>query len=164
MDELGARVRGFRHARGLTGSALARQAGIDAGQLSRIEHGQAKRPGHRTLANLAEALGVSVAELTGRPEPELVTLGEEFTTALRWAAFAPHLGDIDVERHLRTLTKLSPAARADIVAYARWRGQQEYVAARGAHPPRPFAEAQGEPPRVLGEPTEDEPRPAQAAS
>ena len=45
MDELGARVRGFRQARGLTGSALARQAGIDAGQLSRIEHGQAKRPG-----------------------------------------------------------------------------------------------------------------------
>ena len=164
MDELGARVRGFRQARGLTGSALARQAGIDAGQLSRIEHGQAKRPGHRTLANLADALGVSVAELTGRPEPELVSLGEEFTTALRWAAVAPDLGDIDVERHLRTLAKLSPAARADIVAYARWRGQQEYTAARGPHPPRPFAESAGGEPRVLGEPIEDEPRPAQAAS
>jgi len=164
MDELGARVRGFRQARGLTGSALARQAGIDAGQLSRIEHGQAKRPGHRTLANLAEALGVTVAELTGRPEPELVSIGEEFTTALRWAAFAPELTDLDVERHLRTLTKLSPAARADIVAYARWRGQQEYIAARGAPAPRTFAESAGEEPRVLGEPPEDESHPAQAAS
>jgi len=69
-----------------------------------------------------------------------------------------------VERHLRTLTKLSPAARPDIVAYARWRGQQEYTAARGAHPSRPFAESAGEEPRVLGEPTEDESHPAQAAS
>jgi transcriptional regulator with XRE-family HTH domain len=66
MDELGARVRGFRHARGLTGSALAHQAGIDAGQLSRIEHGQAKRPGPRPLANLAAALGVCRSRMSER--------------------------------------------------------------------------------------------------
>ncbi len=151
MDELGVRAQRIRKTQGLTLNAVAHAAGIDPGQLSRLEHGQAKRPGHRTLSNLAAALRVSVPELTGEAEPELLAAGEEFAIAHRWAQFVPDLADVDVESHLRTLAKLSPAARAEIVAYARWRGQQEHTAQRGAPPPRDFVERQGDRPRILGE-------------
>jgi hypothetical protein len=42
----------------------------------------------------------------------------------RWAALASHLRDINVEAYLRTLAQLTPAERADVVAYARWRASQ----------------------------------------
>src|SRR4051794_20915564 len=116
MDELGERAQRLRKTQGLSLNAVAHAAGIDPGQLSRLERGQAKRPGHRTLSNLAAALQVSVAELTGESEPELLTAGAEFVRAYRWAQLVPELGDVDVEGHLRTLARLSPRERAECVA------------------------------------------------
>ena len=125
MDELGARIRQLREKQGLGVREVARAAGIDPGQLSRLEHGQAKRPGHSTLTNLAAALQVTPAELTGIAEPALLTAGADFAAAHRWARLVGSLLDVDMEAHLHTLTELSPPARAHIMAYAQWRLQQE---------------------------------------
>lgn len=55
-------VRVWREHRGMTASALARQAGISAGYLSELEHG--KKPGSvATLSGLAKALAVDIDDL-----------------------------------------------------------------------------------------------------
>jgi transcriptional regulator with XRE-family HTH domain len=59
---VGDRVRAHRLAAGLTRAELTRRAGLGNTALRRLERGTV-RPISRTLARLAEALGVGVAEL-----------------------------------------------------------------------------------------------------
>jgi transcriptional regulator with XRE-family HTH domain len=60
---LGRVIASLRERRGLSQEALAEAAGITQSTLSRMERGQAQ-PDAYTLRRLAEALGVSVADLT----------------------------------------------------------------------------------------------------
>jgi transcriptional regulator with XRE-family HTH domain len=64
---LGHAVRDLRLGRDLTQEALAHAAGITVGHLSKIERGQSN-PGWETVAAIAEALSVSLAELAKHAE------------------------------------------------------------------------------------------------
>ena len=59
---LGARIRAFRQAQGLTLEKLAFESGLDKGHLSRLERGL-QSPRMSTLRPIAERLGVTVAHL-----------------------------------------------------------------------------------------------------
>jgi len=152
MVELGERVRALRERRGWNPRQLALAAGVDPAYVYRIEDG-GRRPSHQTLTNLAGALGVAVSDLTGQTEPELLTAGEDFATAHRWAALAPALADTDVEALLRTLAGLSPAARAEAVDYIAWRATRE-PAVRTYTDSSPAEN----PPRILGDTAPAHPR------
>ncbi|EFL12487.1 hypothetical protein SSMG_08157 [Streptomyces sp. AA4] len=67
--EIGARLRQAREARGISQQALADESGISQSFLSRLESGARLLTGRGLLETFAEALGCSVAELTGRPDP-----------------------------------------------------------------------------------------------
>lgn len=67
--EIGARIRQFREARGLTQVELANRLHISSGRLSNWEQG-ACRPNADILAKLCRALEVSPSELLDLPTPE----------------------------------------------------------------------------------------------
>lgn len=60
--QLGAAITSLRHSRELTIESLAADAGIHFTHLSRVEKGR-KSPTWDTVAAIAEALGVEVADL-----------------------------------------------------------------------------------------------------
>lgn len=62
---IGVEVRRLRKWRGMTLDALAGQAGLTKGYLSRVENGHVALERRTTLAKIAGALRVSVADLTG---------------------------------------------------------------------------------------------------
>lgn len=64
---LGQAVRGLRYERDLTQEVLAHDAGITVGHLSKIERGQSN-PTWETVAAIASALGISIADLARRSE------------------------------------------------------------------------------------------------
>jgi transcriptional regulator with XRE-family HTH domain len=68
---IGQRIRRFREERGLTPSALAEAAGVAKSYLSALEHDEdgvnQRRPSADTLYRLAEALGVAMSDLLGKP-------------------------------------------------------------------------------------------------
>jgi transcriptional regulator with XRE-family HTH domain len=64
VSAIGPKIRELREAAALTQEDLAHQAGISTSTLSRIERGNFQ-PRMDTLGKLAQALGVSVAELVG---------------------------------------------------------------------------------------------------
>jgi DNA-binding XRE family transcriptional regulator len=64
---LGAAIRELRRERGITQEALAHQAELTVGHLSMIERGHAN-PSWGAVVGLANALGVTVAELAQRSE------------------------------------------------------------------------------------------------
>lgn len=64
---LGQAIRDLRLQRDLTQETLAHGAGITVGHLSKIERGQSN-PTWETVAAIATALGVSVAELAKAAE------------------------------------------------------------------------------------------------
>jgi transcriptional regulator with XRE-family HTH domain len=66
-DFAGARVRYWRLKRGLSQKALAELAGLTQGYVSQIESGLKEVDKRSTLIRLADALQVSVADLTGQP-------------------------------------------------------------------------------------------------
>jgi transcriptional regulator with XRE-family HTH domain len=66
MDDLGQRLRRFRDERGWTQAALAEHAGVSKPYLSELESGAGRRPSGQILLKLADALGVTVADLLGR--------------------------------------------------------------------------------------------------
>lgn len=65
MQQLGARVRQARKHLRLRQGKLAEQAGIDAGNLSELEHGRKPSARIETLAALADVLQVSLDYLVG---------------------------------------------------------------------------------------------------
>jgi transcriptional regulator with XRE-family HTH domain len=66
MDDLGQRLRRFREERGWTQAALAEHAGVSKPYLSELEGSAGRRPSGQILLQLADALGVTVADLLGR--------------------------------------------------------------------------------------------------
>jgi transcriptional regulator with XRE-family HTH domain len=73
--EIGERIRAMRVAKGWTQSVLARKVGWAQGDLSELERGRfgPQGPSYRTLANIADALGI---ELLIRPDHYLLPLME----------------------------------------------------------------------------------------
>ena len=65
MQQLGARVRQARKRLGLRQGVLAEKAGLDAGNLSELEHGHKPSARIETLASLAHVLQVSTDYLLG---------------------------------------------------------------------------------------------------
>ncbi len=65
--DLGARLQGLRKDRHLTLERLAKASGVSKSMLSQIERGKVN-PTVATLWNLAQALGVEIAELLGGSE------------------------------------------------------------------------------------------------
>lgn len=84
---------------------MARQAGIDRSQVSRIESGVSTRPSGDILQRLALALETSVADLLEQPEP---VASAELPVSLRRLAELNRLSDEDVA----------------MLAAIRYRGQQ----------------------------------------
>ena len=71
MEGLGERLRRFRRQASLSQGELARRAGISKPYISELETGAGRRPSAEILLRLADALGITIAELLGRPlEPE----------------------------------------------------------------------------------------------
>jgi transcriptional regulator with XRE-family HTH domain len=66
VDDLGQRLRRFREDRGWTQAALAEEAGVSKPYLSELESDAGRRPSGQILLQLADALGVTVADLLGR--------------------------------------------------------------------------------------------------
>ena len=64
---LGAAIRAIRTKRGITQETLAQEAEITVGHLSMIERGHAN-PSWGAVADIAEALEVSISELAKRSE------------------------------------------------------------------------------------------------
>jgi transcriptional regulator with XRE-family HTH domain len=71
----GRAIRRVRQTKHLTIKAAARKAGMSAGHLGVIERGHSN-PRLKTLFSLADALGVTVAEIMRAAEAELVRSGE----------------------------------------------------------------------------------------
>jgi transcriptional regulator with XRE-family HTH domain len=67
--ELGRAVRRLREERGLTQEELASRAGTTFGTVSRVESAKSA-PAWWTVRKIAEALGVSIAELAAASEAE----------------------------------------------------------------------------------------------
>jgi transcriptional regulator with XRE-family HTH domain len=83
VDDLGQRLRRFREDRGWTQAALAEHAGVSKPYLSELEGGAGRRPSGQILLQLADALGVTVADLLGRQivptqEPDIPPSLREF--------------------------------------------------------------------------------------
>jgi transcriptional regulator with XRE-family HTH domain len=68
-QELGRAVRRLREERGLTQEELASRAGTTFGTVSRLESAKSA-PAWWTVRKVAEALGVSIAELAAAVEAE----------------------------------------------------------------------------------------------
>ena len=83
--EIGEYIKKYRELRGLTLPDLAIKAGVSKAFLWEIESGKSRRPGAEVLFKIAEALGVTIAQLMGRPaEREVQDLIEpEINAGLR---------------------------------------------------------------------------------
>lgn len=62
---MGTRLRSLRERAGLTQTELAQRSGVEQTVISRVESGRTKSPSVSTMRALADALGVSLARLTG---------------------------------------------------------------------------------------------------
>jgi len=91
---MGALIRSYRADRGMTQTALARAAEISKTYLSELEGGQGTRPSADVLLRLADALGVSIADLLGRSV--VATSSQELPPGLLEFAQAEGLPDGDV--------------------------------------------------------------------
>lgn len=74
---LGERIATLRRASRRSQTDLAREAGIDAATLNRIERGHRRNPSIATLTAIARALGVELTELQDPHVPLRVGLGTE---------------------------------------------------------------------------------------
>jgi transcriptional regulator with XRE-family HTH domain len=80
LSMLGQRIRHFRTGRGLTLDALGARVGVAASQLSLMENGR-REPRLAVLTQIAEALGVTVADLlSDEPPSERARLEVELAT------------------------------------------------------------------------------------
>jgi transcriptional regulator with XRE-family HTH domain len=85
VDDLGQRLRRFREEHGWTQAALAEQAEVSKPYLSELESGAGRRPSGQILLKLADALGVTIADLLGRQvvaaqDPDIPPSLREFAT------------------------------------------------------------------------------------
>jgi transcriptional regulator with XRE-family HTH domain len=104
-ETIGARIRRFRRARGLSLDQAAGLAGISKPYLSRLERGQRSIDSRSLLLHLAQALEVSVSDLTGQP---YVPRDREHADAQRGVSAL----------RLALLDPSGPAAPEDVVSVA----------------------------------------------
>jgi transcriptional regulator with XRE-family HTH domain len=101
-QNIGAQVAYWRKRRGKNQRVIAGLAGMSQGYLSLIEQGKRSVNTRGTLAALANALDVSVADLTGKPgdpaDPATAAAGSH-VPAIREALVARELGELTVPRH-----------------------------------------------------------------
>jgi len=83
MQALGERLLLLRRRTGLSQSALAQRAGMDAMTVSRIESGQKKRLELETAARLARVFGVALDQLCGLDAPATEEMSPSSAPACR---------------------------------------------------------------------------------
>lgn len=93
-EDIGARITRLRNDKGLSLSELASAATVSKSYLSTVEKGSGSRPGAAILHKIAQALGVTLADLVGR---ELVVELPSIPVALRELAADRGLPARDVE-------------------------------------------------------------------
>jgi transcriptional regulator with XRE-family HTH domain len=108
-EDMGQAIRAARERRGLSTQAVAEQAAISVGYLSKLEHGRVSTPSPRVLQRVAGVLDVSywsLMRLAGYvPDDAEVPGGEP-------AAAPPAAGPATNER----IVELLEALRADVAA------------------------------------------------
>ncbi|MFE3052970.1 helix-turn-helix domain-containing protein [Nocardia sp. NPDC059239] len=109
---IGQRVREIRKRRGITQQVLADRTGLSRGAIAKYESGERPVDSRRTLLALAEALGVTMGDLTGHEQDKLDPSTAGFHTAVPdletvlWAQ-----GNVTDARPPRTLDQLAADAR-----------------------------------------------------
>ena len=81
--EIGRHIRARRRAMNLSQDALARQADVSLSLINQIERGVITDPHYSTLNRIAEAMGVSVAELLEGQKVPLVTMQGQANVEVR---------------------------------------------------------------------------------
>lgn len=129
-DQLGARLRAQRLARGLNLEALATASGVSRSMISDVERGT-KIPTVLVLARLATALGVTVSRLIGEDQPDrVITLRRAdqaaITDATGWQRriVSPNLPGVEFE-FIRT-TVPAGVVIGEFAPHAA--GSREYIA------------------------------------
>jgi transcriptional regulator with XRE-family HTH domain len=67
LKGIGKRIRSYREQSGLSQAELARAARLSKAYLSELESEVGRRPSADVVLRIADALGVTIAELVGRP-------------------------------------------------------------------------------------------------
>jgi transcriptional regulator with XRE-family HTH domain len=111
-DGLGERLARYRQQKELNQAELARRAEISPAYLSELEGGAGRRPSGRVLLGLADALGVTVADLLGQTikpaDPQQLPAG---------------LADFATQANL-------PASDIKMLSSIKWRGDPPKTAKR----------------------------------
>ncbi|RIV39000.1 XRE family transcriptional regulator [Micromonospora radicis] len=123
---IGSRVRALREARGISLSALARQAGVGKATLSGLENG-VRNPTLETLYAITAQLGVPLAAVLAEPAPGPTTDGMPAGPTVRGAAVSATLlevfEDTDATYELYRMRvapgpgQLSPAHQAGVTEH-----------------------------------------------
>lgn len=101
---LGEKIKFLRKLKGLTQADLARLAGVDNTYISQLERGKRPNVGLATLERIAQALGVTVADLNSLVPPQTIfdVLPDEAKLfygspdALPWLKIVPELAKADI--------------------------------------------------------------------
>ncbi|MDT4995298.1 MAG: hypothetical protein QOH97_5190 [Actinoplanes sp.] len=112
---LGVRMRAYRADKGLTQTELATAAGLSKTYISELESGAGRRPSGNVLLRIADALGVTIADILGRSVTPAAS--DELPEGL--AAFA-------ADHQL-------PEADVTMLASIRFRNEQPRTARRWQH-------------------------------
>ena len=92
---IGVRIRSMRAEKGLSLTELAENAAVSKSYLSTVENGTGSRPGAAVLHKLAQALGVTLADVLGREVQ--ATKAQDIPPSLREFAKKQDLPETDVE-------------------------------------------------------------------
>lgn len=132
LETLGRRVRSLRTAHGLSQQQLADMVGLSRTSITNVEAGRQGDIGVMNLVALAEALGTSIADLTGTPP-----LAVE---ASPWLELARRVTDSE-----RTYKRLAQECweTFDLIKAARYRGMAEGLAMARDHHAHVIAEQRG---------------------
>jgi transcriptional regulator with XRE-family HTH domain len=117
-------IRSRRAALGLSQSELARTAGVSVRQLARYEAGD-QQPVLSAAVALADALGISLAQLAGQITHDLDLSGEWWAAWQTWKDHVPRIDTQTLEVHQRGELLQLDADRAIPVEDGsyRWRGE-----------------------------------------
>jgi transcriptional regulator with XRE-family HTH domain len=115
-------IRSRRTALGLSQAELARTAGVSLRQLARYEAGE-QQPVFSAAVALAEALGISLAQLAGQVHHELDLSGDWWCAWQTWKDGIPRVDTHTLTVHQAGELLQLDAARAPAEGSYRWRGE-----------------------------------------